>query len=208
MANVDSPHGFKVWGELLRARLYAVNTAPTINVAVGDMVASGNSGLSCTKGNGTLLMIEDANIIPATPGDATPLLGVVLACYDENMFPYNNAPSGYIAAGEVGDGTVAGYVLVADHPDQQFEAQADGAITAANIDLNHEITSATLSAPNSATGISTQEVAAAGSKDTATIPLRLYGQAYPELDAIDAAGCRWVVGINPDCHYWAAGTAI
>lgn len=208
MANVDRPHGFTIWGELLRARLYAVNTAPTINVAVGDMVASGNTGLSCTGGNGTLLMIEDANVIPSTPGDATPLLGVVLQCYDEKMMPCANAPSGYIAAGEVGDGTVAGYILVADHPDQQFEAQADGAISAADIDLNHEITSATLSAPNSATGISTQEIAAAGSAVTATIPLRLYGQAYPEQDAINAAGCRWICGINPDCHYWAAGTAI
>jgi len=208
MANIDAPHGFRPWGPVLRARLYAVNTAPTINICVGDLVASGNTGLSCTGGNGTLLMIEDANIIPTTPGDATPILGAVLACYDEHMFPCDNAPSGYIAAGEVGDGTVAGYILVADHPDQQFEAQADGAISAAKIDLNHEITSGTLSAPNSATGLSTQEIASAGSNVTATIPLRLYGQAYPELDSIDAAGCRWICGINPDCHYWAAGTAI
>lgn len=203
MANTDAPHGFRVWGELLRARLYAIPTAPTINICIGDMVQGSNTGIACTGGNGTLLEIYDAAVISTTEGATRPLYGVVLSLFDEDMMPIQ-----YVAAARAGDGTIAGYALIADHPDQMFEAQADGSITAANMDLNHEITVVALNAPNSATGLSTQEIASAGSAVTATIPLRLYGQAYPELDAITAAGCRWICGINPDCHYWAAGTAI
>lgn len=205
MANSDAPHGFKVWGPLLRARYYAVITAPTINIMVQDMVMAGNTGVSSGK-LGDVQALEDANIIPATPGDANPLLGVVLACFDEDMDPVN-----YIAAGEAGDGTVAGYVLVADHPDQQFEAQEDAdtaAIAVADIDLNFEIYSPALSAGNTNTGISKQEIDSNTGAVTATIPLRIYGMAYPEVDARGSAGCRWICGINPDCHFWAAGTAI
>jgi len=207
MANIDRPCGFRPWGELLRSRLYAVPTAPTINVCVGDIVMADVTGISSGK-LGAVMAVEDDQVIATTTGDDFSLIGVVLACFDEDMDPYANAPSGYIAAGEVGDATVAGYVLVADHPDQQFVAQADGAITAANMDLNHEITSATLSAPNSVTGISTQEIASAGSAVTSTIPVRLYAQAYPLEDVITAAGCRWICQINPLCHLFGTGTTI
>ncbi len=206
MANNDTPHGFKIYGQLLRAQLYAVNTAPTINIMVQDMVASGNSGLACTQGHGTMLMIEDANIIPATPGDATPLLGSVLACFDEDMFPVS-----YIAAGEAGDGTVAGYVLVADHPEQLYEAQEDAdtaAIAVADIDLFREIYSPALSAGNTNTGISKQEIDSNSGATTSTIPISIIRMAYPQEDSQGSAGCRWVCKIQNDCHYYGAGTAI
>lgn len=207
MANIDAPFGFRPWGETLRARLYAVPTAPTINISVGDIVMADVTGISSAK-LGTVMAVEDDQVIATTTGDDFSLIGAVLACFDENMDPLDNAPSGYIAAGRAGDSTVAGYVLVADHPDQQYVAQADGAITAANLDLNHEITSATLAAPNTVTGLSTQEIAASGSNVTSTIPIRLYGQAYPDRDAITAAGCRWICQINPLCHLFGTGTVI
>lgn len=207
MANKDVPHGFKPWDGVLRARLYAVPTAPTINIAVGDIVANDNSAVVSAK-LGLVLTVEDANIIPTTPGDATKLLGAVLACYDEDMNPLENAPSGYIAAGRVGDSTVAGYVLVADHPYQQFEAQADSALTAADLNLNYEITSATLSAPDTRTGLSTQEINVSGANVTTTIPIRLYAQAYPTEDVYSAAGCRMICQINPDCHMYGAAVML
>jgi hypothetical protein len=206
MANTDRPHGFNVWDKLLRANVYAVATAPVINVCPGDIVLSENTSVACTKGRGQMLSIYDAAIPPATTGDANPVLGAVLSCFDENMNPVQ-----YIAATEVGDGTVAGYVLVADHPDQLFEAQEDGdtaAIEAADIGLNFEITSVALCAPNSATGISTQEIDSDSHNTTNTIPLRVIKMAYPLQDTIGSAGCRWVVAINPECHFYGAGTAI
>jgi hypothetical protein len=203
MANTDAPHGFQVSGPLLHTGLYAVPTAPTIAFYHGDMVQGSNTFIACTQGNGSLPEVYDAAVISTTEGATRPLYGAVIAIFDENMFPVAR-----IVPGEVGDGTVAGYLLIADDPSQEFEAQSDGAILAANMDLNHEITVVALNAGNSYTGISTMEIASAGSAVTATIPLRILRQAYPSLDVITAAGCRFIVKINPDCHYKAQGTAI
>lgn len=203
MSNTDAPHGFQVSGNCLHTGLYAVPTAPTISFFHGDMVQGANTFIACTKGNGTLPEVRDAAVIGTTEGATYPLYGAVVGIFDEKMFPVS-----YIAAGEVGDGTIAGYLLIADDPNQEFEAQSDGAITAANMDYNHEITSVALNAGNTTTGISTQEIASAGSAVTATIPIRILRQAHPESDVITADGCRFIVKINPDCHYKAQGTAI
>ncbi len=202
MANNDVPHGFNVWGELLRARYYAIPTAPTINICIGDMVMEDLGGIISAK-LGLGHAVYDAAVIPATPGDATKMIGAVLACFDEDMDPVQ-----YIAPAEAGDATVAGYVLVADHPYQQFEAQANAAITTTSINLNYEILSATLSAGDTYTKLSTQEIYTTGAAVTNTIPIRLCGQAYPLEDVSTAAGCRMICQINPECHLYGAGTMI
>jgi hypothetical protein len=208
MANKDVPHGFKPWDAVKRARLYAVATAPTVNISVGDLVAADTSGIVSPK-LGLGMLPYDAAVIPTTPGDAYSIIGAVLECFDEDMNPIDtNTPSGYIAAARAGDGTVAGYILVADHPDQQFEAQADGAFTAGDLDLNYEITQVALNAPDSKTGLSTQEIAISGANVTSTIPLRMYSQAYPQEDVYSAAGCRMICQINPLCHLYGTGTTI
>jgi hypothetical protein len=204
MSNKDAPFGFQCFNEVLRARIYAVPTAPTINICVGDIVLNDNGGTVSPK-FGLIPSVYDAAVPPATPGDAQKILGVVLSCFDEDMNPLENAPSGYIAAARAGDGTVAGYVLVADHPSQQMIAQADAALTAADINLNYEIGSVALCAPDSNTGLSTQEITVTGAAVTVTIPLRLYGQSHPLEDVYSAAGCRMVCGFNHECHYFGAG---
>jgi hypothetical protein len=201
MANTNAPFGFKPFDSVKRAQLYAVQTAPTINVFVNDLVAAGNKGLITAK-LGIAQVIEDANIIPATPGDATPLLGSVLACFDEDMDPIL-----YIAAARVGDGTVAGYILVADHPNQLFAAQVQAALAVADLDLNYEIYSPALSAGNTSTGRSKQEIIVAGAGTTVTIPIRIYGQ-YGLSDDTTAAYSKVICGIQSECHFWAAGAAI
>lgn len=206
MANNDAPHGFKPYEELLHAGLYCVATAPTINIMVGDMVGFSNTSIACTKGRGQMASVEDGQVISTTPGAAYAIMGAVLACFDENMFPVN-----YIAAAEAGDGTVAGYVLIADHPYQLFEAQEDGetaAIAAADVGLNFEIASPALSAGNTTTGISKQEIDSDSHSTTATMALRVIKMAYPEEDTIGSAGCRWVVQISPLAHFRGYGTAI
>lgn len=205
MANNDAAFGFKPWGEVLRARLYAVQTAPTINVMTQDMVHGGLTSLACTGGRGEMMIIEDANIIPATPGDACMIIGAVLACFDENM-----VPTPYIAATEVGDGTVAGYVLVADHPDQQFVAQEDGdtaAIASADLGLFFDIYSPALSLGTTATGISLQEIDSNSHNTTVTIALKVIKMAYPGQDTIGSAGCRWVCQINHAAHFLGSSQA-
>jgi hypothetical protein len=133
------------------------------------------------------------------------MLGSVLALFDENM-----VPTPYIAATEVGDGTVAGYALVADHPDQQYVAQEDGdtaAIASADIGLNFSIYSPALSAGNTSTGRSKQEIDSDSHNTTVTIPLTLYGMAYPNQDAVGSAGCRWICQISAATHYYASSIA-
>jgi hypothetical protein len=201
MAKTSAPFGFKPWENVLRARWYAVQTAPTINIMVQDLVCAGVIGI-INKKFGLLLIVEDANIIPATPGDASLILGSVLECADENMDPIS-----YIAAGRVGDGTTAGFVLVADHPDQTFQAEIDAAVTAANLDLHYEIGSPSLSAGNTTTGLSKQYIVTSGANTTNTIPLILFKQAKESEDTT-AAYANMVCGINSACHYWASPTGI
>lgn len=202
MANIDAPHGFRIWGPCLRQNLYAVPTAPTINIAVGDLVWEDVTNITSAK-LGSGIAVYDAAVPTTTLGDALLCLGSVTACFDEDMDPIQ-----YIAASRVGDSTVAGYVLVADHPMQEFEAQGDGAFTVANLELNYEVTSVALCAPDSRTGLSTQEIAISGANVTSTIPIRLIKMAYPEKDVYSAAGCRMVCMINPLCHRYGAGTTI
>ena len=203
MANNDVPHGFNVWGETLRARLYAVTTAPVIAFYHGDLVQAENTSVVSAKLGLGITVKEDA-VIGTTDGGTEHLLGSVLAIFDSDMDPLL-----YMPIGTVGDGTVAGYLLVADHPYQQFEAQGDGEFADADIDLNYEITVPALNAGNTTTGRSKMEIAAtSGANVTVTIPLRLYGQAYPLEDSHASAGCRMVCQINPLCHQYGAGVAI
>lgn len=202
MANANQKTGFAIWEKLLRARLYAVQTAPTINIAIQDFVLEDVTGIVSGK-LGIGCLVYDSAIIPANPGDNMLMLGSVLECFDENMNPIQ-----YIAAGRVGDSTVAGYVLVADHPDQQYMANVDAALTAADLDLNYDVSSATLSAPNTTTGISTQQITVSGAAVTVTLPVRMVSQAYPGVDVYSAAGCRMICQINPLCHKYGAGVTI
>lgn len=204
MANNDAPFGFKPWGEVLRANIYAVQYQPTIYVFTQDMVHGGLTSINTAK-FGYLPIIEDANIIPTPPGGTAKIMGAVLACFDENMVPCT-----YIAAGEVGDGTTAGYVLLADHPDQMFYAQEDGdtaAIEAADLMLNFDIYSPALSLGNTYTGLSYQEINSDSHNTTVTIALKVIKMAYPGQDTIGSAGCRWVCQVNHAAHFLGSSQA-
>jgi hypothetical protein len=204
MANLDNPHGFNIFGPCLRVTYYQVPTAPTIAFYHGDMVQADTTIAAVSGKLGAGIQILDSAVISTTAGDTLHLLGAVVGVYDEDMFPIN-----YMAVGRVGDGTVAGYLAVADDPNQLFEAQGDGAFVLADMDLNYEITVPALNAGNTSTGVSKQEIAAtAGNAVTATIPLKLHGQAYPQADVYSSAGCRMIVSINPDCHRHADSLAI
>lgn len=204
MANNDKPHGFKVYGKLLRSRLYAVVTNPTVGFYIGDMVAYNNTSIACTKGRGELLQVLSDTVIQATTGDANPVIGVVIGCYDENMFPCS-----HILAAETGDGTVAGYLLVADDPAQMFEAQEDGdtaAIAQTDVGLNFDCVATTPG--NTTTGLSKFEIDSNSHATTVTLAFRVFGMAYPQEDTIGSAGCRWIVQMNPLAHLYGQGTAI
>ncbi len=106
MANINRPKGLEVYDCLLRATLYQVPSAVVgnVDIFIGDPVILTGTGNQCDI---------------ATGGTGNPLLGAVLATYDTNGVPTN-----YHA-----DNGGAGFLLVADHPDQLFSAQGDGDTT-------------------------------------------------------------------------------
>jgi hypothetical protein len=204
MANADVDAGFKIFNTLLRARLYPIITAPTINICLDDIVAAEVSGVASAK-LGYAIALYDAAVLGDTPGDEFLILGAVQAVFDHKMNPIM-----YMPATTVGDGTVAGYALVADHPDQQFVANmGEAAITAADMDLNYPIDGKALYAPQStSTGLSAQFIKTTNAAVTKTIPIRLYRMAYPDKDSGAAVGARVICGITPACHYWASDVGI
>ena len=188
MSNLDRPAGFQIWDKLIRATLYAVPTAPTINIYHNDIVIHGGAHLVTARG-GPLAIIEDGAVPDGNPG----ILGSVLAIFDEDMDPVKR-----IVVAEAGDAVVAGYVLVADSPDQLFVAQDNGTIALTSGGMNADLVSVALCAGNATTGISTQEINATGVLQTAALQLKLV-KPHP-LDTPATANCRYIVQINE--HYY------
>jgi len=186
----DNPFGFAVWDKLIRANLYAVPTAPTIAIYHNDIVVHGGAHLATSRGY--LPIIEDAQVPDGYPS----LLGSVVAIFDENMDPVK-----YIAVAEAGDTVVAGYVMVADSPEQLFVAQEDSvtnAITLTEGGQNANLISVALCAGNSTTGISTQEIDSDTAATTAALNLKIV-RPHP-FDTPTSDYCRYVVTIN-EHHY-------
>lgn len=203
MANpITAGFGFRTWGPVLRTGFGACATAPTINIAPGDLVSCTKAGIVSAK-LGLVPEIYDAAIIQAAPGATLKILGLVLACFDYKMDPLQ-----YIPVAAVGDATVGGYCLIANHPSQIMMAAVSTALTAANLDLNYDVGSATLSAPDTRTGMSTQYITVTGAAVTVTLPIRLYHQSHPQEDVYSSTYCRMVCGFNPECHQFGSGVMI
>ncbi len=189
MANLDRPFGFEVWDELIRSNLYAVVTLPTIGIYHNDIVRHGGAHLSTKKGY--LPIIEDSAVPDGHPG----LLGSVLAIFDEDMDPVSR-----IIPDEAGDDVVAGYVMVADSPDQFFVVQEDSvanAITLTEGGQNVDLISVAICAGNATTGISTQELDSSTTVNT-VLQLKIV-RPHPE-DTPTEDHCRYIVQINE--HYY------
>ena len=196
MSQYDNATGFQPYGEVLRANYYAVNTAPTIGFYVGDMVhytTGGGSSIATPKMGYRPIVADDAVL---AAGDF--LIGAVLGCFDENMNPVK-----YIAATEAGDSTVAGYLLIADHPQQLFVAQEDAvgnAITAVEGQCNAEVAPPTLNAGSTSTGISKQEIDSSSAANTSTLMLRLLHPHPNDVAHVDGKWCRYICMINTHAY--------
>ena len=64
MANTDNAFGLKPWGPVLRATMYAVQTAPTIAIYTQDVVKHGANSVS-TPLYGYRPIIEDGAAVAA-----------------------------------------------------------------------------------------------------------------------------------------------
>jgi len=180
MANPDFARGLQPWGPLLRARLYAVVSEVAVAMYHGDMVETVSSGVVSKFGNYTLVVTE-------AEGANYTIVGGVLALFDEKMDPVP-----YIALSEVGDGAVAGYALVADHPEQEFVAQETTSV-AGILDCGQNANMKNLGG-NTATGLSTMEIDGSSVGATSTYALQLLNPV-PDQD-VTLADCDWICKIN------------
>ena len=193
----DAAFGFAVWGNLLRARLYAVQTIPAIGVYHGDAAIHG--GIVRDTPYGFLNIIEDTQEVHSStrPG----LLGVIIAVMDEKMDPVP-----YIAVSEVGAGGEAGYVMIADHPMQEFLCQEDcnstDPLQLVDGGQNVDIVAASAHLGTNATGISTMELDSSSHGAGADLQCKLH-YPHPEDIVPGTEGTwhpRWVVTLNE--HYY------
>lgn len=202
MANTDWAFGFMPYQKLLRANYYCVQTAPVINIFHYDIVGAGGVNI-LTPAMGYLPCIQDA----AIPDGLDNILGSVIGIFDEDFDPV-----AYIKATEAGNDTIAGYILVADDPNQLFVAREDfeseDAITAAEGSLNVDIQSEALCAGNTVTGVSTQMIDSNTVATTIKLNLKLYSPHPSDGDLVadntpglsGDQGCRYICQINE--HYY------
>jgi hypothetical protein len=189
MASTDAPFGLQPWGKLLGASYYAIVTANATAIHPGDLMERGATSLA-TPHMGQLMqaLMEET-------GAAGSELGACLACFDHNFNPLL-----YIPVTTTGNGTIAGYVLVADDPMQTYIVQEDGvgeSTVAASIGLNADMIAT--HAGSTVTGRSGMELDSSTKNTTATLALKILG-VHPD-DTISAAGaagtwCRFIVKVN------------
>jgi hypothetical protein len=193
MATVDGAFGFLPWGNVLRAQWYAVNTAPTIGFYHGDPVEHGGAFVSTPMGY--MADVIDAALI--ANGDVN-ILGMVLAIADENFDPML-----YMEALRTGNGTIAGYLLVADHPDQLFVGQEDSGTNAIDLADGGQNADINVTAGSTTTGRSAAEIDSASIATTSTLHLQVHYPHPDDTPANDAYWCRYIVSINT--HYYGRG---
>ena len=153
----------------VRARRYSCDgTQNTVQIMIGDAVVLDTTG----------------TVIRATSGAGNYLMGAVIGCYDSS-----GAPIQYLTS------STAGYVLVADDPNQQFLIQEDGDtsdLSTANVGSNVDLITAagTTFRARSGDQIDSSSVTTSTNAQLRIIAMR---------DAVDnAAGdyCKWIVKIN------------
>lgn len=197
--------GFQPYPNLKRANMYAIAASPVMNFFHGDMV--GVSGVNLlTPKMGYLVGLFTASLIDGKDN----IVGAVMALFDHKFDPIK-----YILAAAGGNGTIAGYALVADDPNQLFVGREDlvtNAITTAEGSTNANIKSEALSLPTTTirktAGISSQMIDSDTAATTAALNLKLYGPHPSDvlLVAEDAPGvsgdegCRYICQITE--HYY------
>lgn len=198
MANIDKPFGFIPYGNVLRAEWYPLVTSNATACHAGDLMGAVNTGLVCKVFDGDTRM----SVISQYAGAAGDIMGVCLGILDSNGDPLL-----YLPVTTTGDSVVAGYALIADHPNQTFLVQEDGdttPIAAASVGLNCNAIST--HAGLTTTGRSRMELDSDSVLTTATLAMRIV-QSY-KGDTVASAYCRWIVIVNPNCHFYSSATAV
>lgn len=182
-------HGLQPFGPVLRQRRYPVVTAVGTSLFKGDPVT----------------IVNDGTVAIATGGHAPNLvLGSVLSVLDSNLDPIS-----YLPSGTVGDGTFAGYVIVADHPLQEYVVPEDAdtsQLALADCNINIDLVAGS---GDTTTGLSGWLLDSNTATATNTYQMRLVRLAPIEGNTLyNATTCpnpKWVTTINR--HVYGDSTA-
>lgn len=195
MARTNSPFGLQPWNTVLRAGMYAIVTANTTAVFIGDAVNHG--GTSYTTKWGQLPGLADTATMAGAAGKT---IGPVLGLFD-----HKGDPILYMPASTTGDGVIAGFALVADHPDQLFLVQEDSDsenIVAAEIGLNADMV---VGSGSTKTGLSAAALDSSTEASTSTLMLKIVSLHPDDIIApsdTTPAYNRFIVKINS--HYFGS----
>jgi hypothetical protein len=112
---VSAPFGFVPFGPVLRANWYSLVTSIAVATYHGSvMELVGNTLVTPAMGSLPAAVSEET-------GAAGSIIGAVIGIMDHTY-----CPALYIPASAAGNGVIAGYALIADHPDQLYIAAEDG----------------------------------------------------------------------------------
>jgi hypothetical protein len=152
-----------------RVRRYSVAATIATDLFIGDPVDIANTG----------------TVVRATAGAGNYISGIVVGCYDSAGAPIGYCPS-----------STAGYVLVADDPNQQFIAQEDGdgsTLALADVGANVDVVINAGSTFNNKSGA----VLDSSSLNTAANgQFRILAKQDRVNNDVGAAYCKWIVQIN------------
>lgn len=194
MANADTPFGFKPIRKVGAApttggvNRYYRGSGDSAAVFIGDPVNLGGTGDTA----GT-----SPSVVRATAGSGGLTIGVVVAIENNTS---DNLSRTYLPA------STAGYVLVADDPEQEYEVQEDStstnlAITAIGSNVDFVIGSG-----NTTTGISAAEIQTSSVNTTNTLQCRVLG-LIDRADNEIGNNAKWRVRLNTHQSLTTTGLA-
>ena len=199
MANTSRINGFKPVKHLTGApyngqsTLYEVSSSDSNPVFVGDLVKlstnASTSGVPCVQ----------SVVAASSQITAGPILGAVVGVLNAKMDPLDGLMTGGSIALDTPQYRVAStkqFVLVADDPGLIYEAEADAAVTLANIGFNVGLGASAHTNPL-ITGASPMYVYSTTTPDaTSTRPLQIVGQVKRADNETNAQYNKVLVRIN------------
>jgi hypothetical protein len=191
MANDDTPFGFKPIRKVGSAPesggggRYYRGTGDANNLFIGDPVA--------LSGTGDAFGVPA--VVRATAGSGGLVIGVVTGIENNTS---DNLGRTYLPSG------VAGYLTVADDPDQEFEVQEDSAGNALDITAIGSNIDFIFGTGNTTTGISAAEINSDTADTTNTLQCRII-RLVPRDDNEIGTNAKWVVRFNTHSNLTTAG---
>lgn len=182
MGNIAT-NGAAIWEFMVGTpHLYALVTSQGVAVFHQQMVELDGTSYATPQGQVT-------GVIQESEGSAGDIVGSVVS-----IFTHQFDPVMYLPVTTVGNGVIAGYVMVADHPYQRFLIDEDGdttPIAVANVGYNCDCTA---EVGNVNTGLSTMQLDSTDVNTTNTLMFRLLN--FHPHDTPVTANCRWIVSMN------------